>query len=159
MVTGSSLPLVGSSDLPAGTISCINASPPEVTRIDTRTRMLFISGISGTTVAGPSQFPARVFTCLKAFCASDCGALDWAKASAKNLGSVTQEEIERGKPHGSSRFSIARHLKRFGRPMLIVLPALVMCLSVPTDHGICVLSSQGINSTVSASISAKHRLI
>jgi hypothetical protein len=52
----------------------------------------------------------------------------------QNTVNVIQEEIERGKLHGSSRSPIGRHLKSFGRPMLTVLPALMICLLVPTGR-------------------------
>src|SRR5579864_7105215 len=72
MVTGWST-LVGSSTAPASSISCTSALPRDVTRMVTWVGLLlFISGMGGTTLTGPSHLPARVFSSSKDFCASDC---------------------------------------------------------------------------------------
>src|SRR5260370_14525071 len=87
MVTGWSY-LVASNGVPASCISCTRTFPREVTRSERCVGLPpDISGISGT-VTGPSHSPARLFTVVKDFCASDgrgatqdfC-ASDWAKAT------------------------------------------------------------------------------
>src|SRR5579864_3323430 len=72
MVTGWSI-LVGSSTAPASSISWTSALPREVTRMVTWVGLLlFISGMGGTTLTGPSHLPAKVLSSSKDFCASDC---------------------------------------------------------------------------------------
>src|SRR5580658_1379107 len=78
MVTGWSY-LAASSGVPASCISWTSAFPLDVTRIEMCEVTPFeISGCGGSTVTGPSQFPARVFIVSKDFCAS--GDATWSAA-------------------------------------------------------------------------------
>src|SRR5215469_14913299 len=71
MVTGWSY-LVGSNGVPASCISCTSALPREVTRREIcPTVPSFISGCGGSTVIGPFHVPARDFSWVKDFCASE----------------------------------------------------------------------------------------
>src|SRR6478672_11133171 len=78
MVMGWSGSFLGLAFFALPIISCLSALPLEVT-----SRLIrIISGMSGTggvVVPWPSQVPARVLSLSKDFCASDCGALDWAE--------------------------------------------------------------------------------
>src|SRR6185312_9265246 len=90
---GSALCLPLESSLPV--ISCTRALPLEVTRSETCISPGSILGFGGSRVARPCQVPARVFSLVKAFCASDSGAAAWlcAKSKVENEISTTNNVV------------------------------------------------------------------